>query len=68
MSNSNNIKEDDGFAVTPGKFSVNEMNFSHEKNSKFIVVIMNDGVDSRVLVIDWHGSVAKCEVAAEFPK
>lgn len=44
------------------------MNFSHEKNSKFVAIVLSDGVDSRLIMVDWYGSVPKCLVAYEFQK
>lgn len=61
--------DDNGFQnMSPGKYQVVEMNFSHEKNSKFVSLVLSDGVDSRLIMIDWHGSVPKCLVAYEFQK
>ena len=49
-------------------FKVVHMNFSSEANSKYLVLVLNDGENSRLLILDWFSQTPKCEVAYEFPK
>jgi hypothetical protein len=44
------------------------MTFSSEANSKYLVLVLNDGENSRLLILDWFSQTPKCEVAYEFPK
>jgi len=44
------------------------MIFSPERQSKYVVLVLNDGENSRLIIIDWYSQTPKCEVAYEFSK
>jgi len=44
------------------------MTFSSDANSKYLVLVLNDGENSRLLILDWLNQTPRCEVACEFPK
>jgi len=54
----NQTKDDQGLVLK--EVTVAELSFSSDKRNQIVTVIC-DGVNSKLVFIDWHGSYPKCE-------